>query len=124
MNTRNDVTGPGDRDYPIEEKDLSDEQNAHLTRSLRAVRNNPSAPPALQDLARKMLGGRLELKDVLDDPSGYRALTDGVAGMRESWRSMSPQDRQAVRAEIEERAAQVEQDADGTSRRGPAATGR
>ncbi|MFG2223468.1 hypothetical protein [Streptomyces sp. NPDC048644] len=119
MNTRNDVTGPGDRDYPIEEKDLSDEQNAHLTTALRAVRGNPAAPPALQDLARKMLGGRLELKDVLDDPSGYRALTDGTAGMRDSWRSMSPQDRQAVRAEVEERAAQAAQDPDEQPRRTP-----
>ena len=55
-----------------------------------------------------MLGGRLELKDVLDDPAGHRALTDGLSGMRESWRSMSPQDRQAVRATVEEKADEVE----------------
>ncbi|WP_406208065.1 hypothetical protein [Streptomyces decoyicus] len=64
--------------------------------------------PVRQDLARKVLGGRLELKDALDDPSGFRALTDGLSGMRESWRSMSPQDRQAVRTEVEEKAAEKE----------------
>ncbi|MGW7490045.1 hypothetical protein [Streptomyces sp. NPDC054786] len=108
MNSSDDLTAPGDRDYPVEDKDLSEEQNEHLTKALRAVRGNPAAPPALQDLARKMLGGRVELKDVLDDPSGYRALTDGISGMRESWRSMPPQDRQAVRAEVEEKAAEKE----------------
>ncbi|MCB5911953.1 hypothetical protein [Streptomyces pinistramenti] len=117
MNSRNDATAPGERDHPVEEPDLSQEQNEHLTRSLRAVRNNPATPPALQDLARKMLGGRLELKDVLDDPAGHRALTEGLAGISDSWRSMSPQDRQAVRA-------QAAQDPDEQPRPGPAATGR
>lgn len=110
MNSSNGFTAPGDRDYPVEDKDLTQEQNEHLTRSLRAVRSSASAPPALQDLARKVLGGRLELKDALDDPSGFRALTDGLSGMRESWRSMSPQDRQAVRTEVEEKAAENEAD--------------
>ncbi|MEV0370050.1 hypothetical protein AB0I10_09520 [Streptomyces sp. NPDC050636] len=117
MTSNNAFTNPGDREYPIEERDLSEEQNEHLTKSLRAVRNNPATPPALQDIARKMLGGRLELKDVLDDPSGYRALTDGIAGMRDSWRSMSPQDRQAVRAKVEEKAEEAEAEGVGASYR-------
>ncbi|MEU8997351.1 hypothetical protein AB0952_39105 [Streptomyces caniferus] len=110
MNSRNDFISPGERDYPVEDKDLSEEQNEHLTEALRGVRGNAAAPPALQDLARKVLGGRLDLKDVLDDPSGHRALTDGLSGMRDSWRSMPPQDRQAVRAAVEEKAAQKEAD--------------
>ncbi|MEV5125255.1 hypothetical protein AB0K49_21080 [Streptomyces decoyicus] len=110
MSSSDNFTAPGDRDYPVEDKDLSEEQNEHLTKALRAVRGNPAAPPALQDLARKVLGGRLELKDALDDPAGFRALTDGLSGMRESWRSMSPQDRQAVRTEVEEKAAEKEAD--------------
>ncbi|MFI2185998.1 hypothetical protein [Streptomyces sioyaensis] len=117
MNSRIDAPAPGERDYPLAEQDLAEEQNAHLTKALRAVRNTPSAPPALQDIARKMLGGRLELKDVLDDPSGFRALTDGVSGMRESWRSMSPQDRQAVRAKVEEKAAEAEAEGVGATYR-------
>ncbi len=76
----------------------------------RKAQGGPSAPPALQDLARKVLGGRLELKDGLDDSSGFRALTDGLSGMRESRRSMSPQDRQAVRTAVEEKAAEKEAD--------------
>ncbi|MFG2206152.1 hypothetical protein [Streptomyces sp. NPDC048638] len=108
MTSKNAFTSPGDREYPIEDKDLSEEQNEHLTSALRSVRDNAKAPSELQDLARKMLGGRVELKDVLDDPSGYRALTDGISGMRESWRSMSPQDRQVVRADIEDKAAEAE----------------
>ncbi|GAB7030954.1 hypothetical protein AB0G35_16135 [Streptomyces sp. NPDC021749] len=110
-------TNPGDREYPIEERDLAEEQNEHLTSALRTVRDNPNAPSELQDLARKMLSGRLELKDVLDDPSGYRALTDGIAGMRESWRSMSPEDRQAVRARVEEKAEEAEADGVGATYR-------
>ncbi|TJZ46060.1 hypothetical protein FCH28_26390 [Streptomyces piniterrae] len=117
MSNSGNFTAPGDRDYPVEERDLAEEQNEHLTKSLRALRNNPSAPPALQDLARKMLGGRLELKDVLDDPSGYRALTDGISGMRDSWRSMAPQDRQAVRATVEEKAEEAEAEGAGATYR-------
>ncbi|MEU7432016.1 hypothetical protein AB0B07_14365 [Streptomyces sioyaensis] len=117
MTGNNAFTSPGDREYPIEERDLAEEQNEHLTSALRAVRDNPDAPSALQDIARKMLGGRVELKDVLDDPSGYRALTDGISGMRESWRSMSPQDRQAVRAKVEEKAEQAEAEGVGATYR-------
>ncbi|MFI6771351.1 hypothetical protein [Streptomyces sp. NPDC050355] len=117
MSTHSAFTSPGDRDYPVEERDLSEEQNEHLTTSLRAVRDNRSAPPALQDLARKMLGGRLETKDVLDDPAGYRVLTDGLAGMRESWRSMSPQDRQALRTKVEEKAEEAAADGVGAAYR-------
>ncbi|MFJ6785997.1 hypothetical protein [Streptomyces angustmyceticus] len=108
MTSNNAFANPGDREYPIDETDLSEEQNEHLTSVLRAVRDNADAPSELQDVARKMLGGRLELKDVLDDPSGFRALTDGISGMRESWRSMSPTGRQAVRAAVEEKAAEEE----------------
>ncbi|UQA93041.1 hypothetical protein [Streptomyces halobius] len=54
-----------------------------------------------------MLGGRLELKDVLDDPAGHRALTEGLSGIRDQWRSMTPQERQARRAS----AAQVPDEA-------------
>ncbi|MEU5542186.1 hypothetical protein AB0G85_07325 [Streptomyces sioyaensis] len=117
MSSRNDTPTPGERDYPVAEPDLAEEQNAHLTKALRGVRDAPSAPPALQELARKVLGGRLELKDVLDDPSGYRALTDGISGMRESWRSMSPQDRQAVRAKVEEKAEEAEAEGVGATYR-------
>ncbi|GGN47646.1 hypothetical protein GCM10012285_33600 [Streptomyces kronopolitis] len=99
---------PGERDYPLAEPDLAEEQNARLTEALRGVRDGAAAPGALRELAGKVLGGRLALKDVLDDPSGYRVLTDGISGMRESWRSMSPQDRQAVRATVEERADEAE----------------
>ncbi|MFG2288528.1 hypothetical protein ACGFOU_20980 [Streptomyces sp. NPDC048595] len=117
MSTHSAFPAPGDRDYPVEERDLAEEQNEHLTTSLRSVRDNPSAPPALQDLARKMLGGRLEMKDVLDDPAGYRVLTDGLAGMRESWRSMSPQDRQALRTKVEEKAEEAAADGAGAAYR-------
>ncbi|MFI1155473.1 hypothetical protein [Streptomyces sioyaensis] len=117
MASNNAFTNPGDREYPIEERDLAEEQNEHLTSALRAVRDNPNAPSELQDIARKMLGGRVELKDVLDDPSGYRALTDGISGMRESWRSMSPQDRQAVRAKVEEKAEEAEAEGVGATYR-------
>ena len=41
--SNNPFTSPGDREYPVEDKDLSEEQNEHLTSALRAVRNNPNA---------------------------------------------------------------------------------
>ncbi|MFI1155174.1 hypothetical protein [Streptomyces sioyaensis] len=76
---------------------FTEEQNEHLTKSLRAVRDNANAPEALKELAQKMLSGRLQLKDVLDDPAGNRALGAGLASLKDQWRSMSPQERQAVR---------------------------
>ncbi|MGP3774638.1 hypothetical protein ACTWJ8_27865 [Streptomyces sp. SDT5-1] len=90
-------SAPEEREYPIEDKNLTEEQNEHLTQSLRKVRDMKDAPPALQDLARQLLGGRMELKDVLDSPSGHRALGEGLAPLREQWRNMSPQERQRVR---------------------------
>ncbi|MFG2142484.1 hypothetical protein [Streptomyces sp. NPDC048650] len=96
-NSNSNSDALGERDYPIEEKDLTEEQNEHLTKSLRAVRDNAKAPEALKELARKMLSGRLELKDALDDPAGNQALGAGLAPLRDEWRSMSPQERQAVR---------------------------
>ncbi|MEU7635587.1 MULTISPECIES: hypothetical protein [unclassified Streptomyces] len=91
------ATGLGDREYPIEDKDLSEEQNTHLTTALRAVRDNASVSPDLKDLARAMLSGRLEIKDVLDSPSGHRALTSGLAGLRDEWRALPPEQRQTLR---------------------------
>ncbi|MGY0491370.1 hypothetical protein [Streptomyces sp. WG-D5] len=99
MNTGNrDNFGPqGEREYPIEDQNLTEEQNEHLTESLRKVRDMKDAPPALQDLARQLLGGRMDLKEVLDSPAGHRALGEGLAPLREQWRNMSPQERQQVR---------------------------
>lgn len=76
---------------------FTEEQTEHLTKSLRAVRDNANAPEALKELAQKMLSGRLQLKDVLDDPAGNRALGAGLASLKDQWRSMSQQERQAVR---------------------------
>ncbi|WP_353945063.1 hypothetical protein ABII15_28205 [Streptomyces sp. HUAS MG91] len=87
----------GERDYPIEDKNLTEEQNEHLTASLRKVRDMPNAPAPLQDLARQLLSGRMDLKDVLDSPAGHRALGEGLAPLREQWKNMSPQERQKVR---------------------------
>ncbi|WP_306323375.1 MULTISPECIES: hypothetical protein [unclassified Streptomyces] len=97
MSTGNRFGPQDERDYPIEDKNLTEEQNEHLTASLRKVRDMPGAPPALQDLARELLGGRMELKDVLDSPAGHRALGEGLAPLRDQWRNMSPQERQQVR---------------------------
>ncbi|MER7990375.1 hypothetical protein ABTY53_33050 [Streptomyces noursei] len=91
------VPGLGDREYPVEDKDLSEEQNTHLTAALRAVRDNGAASPDLKDLARTMLSGRMEIKDVLDSPAGHRALTDGLAGLRDQWRALPPEQRQSLR---------------------------
>ncbi|MGD3107972.1 hypothetical protein [Streptomyces sp. YGL11-2] len=96
-NSNSNTDALGDRDYPIEEKDLTEEQNEHRTKTLRAVRDNPNAPEALRELAKKMLSGRVQLKDVLDDSAGHRALSEGLAPLREQWRTMSPQQRQTVR---------------------------
>ncbi|MYW69550.1 hypothetical protein GTY65_36610 [Streptomyces sp. SID8379] len=94
---RNNADPLGEREYPIEDKNLTEDQNQHLTDSLRKVRDMPNAPAALKDLARQLLSGRMELKDVLDSPSGHRALGEGLAPLREQWRNMSPQERQKVR---------------------------
>ncbi|MFE2425376.1 hypothetical protein ACFXJ5_01250 [Streptomyces sp. NPDC059373] len=76
---------------------LDPEQAAHLNRTLRKVVGNSAVGPDLQDVARRLLSGRMELRDVLDSPAGARALGAGLEPVRSKWEKLTAAERQAVR---------------------------
>jgi hypothetical protein len=78
---------------------LDSEQAARFTHTLREVTESGVGGPDLQDLARKLLSGRAELRDVLDSPAGARALGAGLEPLRSTWEALSEDERQAVRDE-------------------------
>ncbi|MDX6347236.1 MAG: hypothetical protein QOF84_2026 [Streptomyces sp.] len=76
---------------------LQPEQAAHLTRTLRKAADSGLGGPDLQDVARKLLSGRVELRDVLDSPAGARAFGAGLEPLRSKWEALSAEERQAIR---------------------------
>ncbi|WP_405723962.1 hypothetical protein OG607_16625 [Streptomyces sp. NBC_01537] len=74
-------------------------QAARFTRTLRKVTESGVGGPDLQDLARRLLSGRMELGDVLDSPAGARALGAGLDPLRSKWEALPEQERQAIRDE-------------------------
>jgi len=51
----------------------------------------------MQEAAKKLLSGRLALRDALDDPAVSRALGGGMASLRGQWASLSDEERDQVR---------------------------
>lgn len=89
---------------------LSPEQAAQFTRTLRKVTESGVGGPDLQDLARKLLSGRMDLRDVLDSPAGARALGAGLEPLRSKWEALPESERQAIRDERPEAVAPGEAD--------------
>ncbi|MDI3388302.1 hypothetical protein QIS99_19140 [Streptomyces sp. B-S-A8] len=77
---------------------LEPEQQRALNASLRQVRDLPGASPELQEMAKKLLSGRVSLRDIVDDPSGSRVFGGGdLAKLRGQWESASEEERDRLR---------------------------
>ncbi|MGW0733552.1 hypothetical protein [Streptomyces sp. NPDC002851] len=77
---------------------LESEQVASLNSALRRITNTPGASPEMQEMAKKLLSGRVSLRDIVDDPDGSRALGSGLASLRGKWEALSEEDRDRFRA--------------------------
>ncbi|MFF4509199.1 hypothetical protein [Streptomyces sp. NPDC001401] len=76
---------------------LEPEQIRSLNSALRKLSENDGVGKDLQDAAKKLLSGRLPLRDALDDPGVARALGGGMASLRGQWESLSEEERDQVR---------------------------
>ena len=76
---------------------LEPEQIRSLNSALRKLSENDGVGKDLQDAAKKLLSGRLPLRDALDDPAVAHALGGGMASLRGQWESLSEEERDKVR---------------------------
>ncbi|MGP2440129.1 hypothetical protein [Streptomyces sp. JW3] len=92
-----------DRPDPAPERGVLDEaldpaQIRSLNSALRRLSQADGADKDLQDAAKRLLSGRLALRDALDDPAMARALGGGgMASLRGRWESLSDEERERIR---------------------------
>ncbi len=76
---------------------LEPEQIRSLNSALRKLSATDGVSEDLQEAAKRMLSGRLPLRDALDDPAFARALGGGLASLRGQWESLSEEERDQIR---------------------------
>ncbi|WP_369172768.1 hypothetical protein AB5J49_34505 [Streptomyces sp. R28] len=76
---------------------LEPEQIRSLNSALRKLSQTEGAGKEMQEAAKKLLSGRVALRDALDDPAVSRALGGGMASLRGQWESLSDDERDQVR---------------------------
>lgn len=76
---------------------LEPEQIRSLNSALRKLTETDGVSKDLQESAKKLLSGRLPLRDALDDPAVARALGSGMASLRGQWESLSEEEREQIR---------------------------
>ncbi len=76
---------------------LEPEQIRSLNSALRKLSTTEGAGKEMQETAKRLLSGRLALRDALDDPAVSRAVGGGMASLRGQWESLSEDERDQVR---------------------------
>ncbi|MGW7054734.1 hypothetical protein [Streptomyces sp. NPDC054887] len=75
---------------------LEPEQMRSLNSALRKLADNGGGSPDLQEAAKKLLSGRVPLREAMDDPSVSRALGGGLASLRNQWESLSEEEQEQI----------------------------
>ncbi|KUM67686.1 hypothetical protein J7F01_33965 [Streptomyces sp. ISL-22] len=91
-----DPDGPSP-DRGVLDEALEPEQIRSLNSALRKLTETDGVSKDLQEAAKRMLSGRLALRDALDDPAVARALGGGLASLRGKWESLSEEERDQIR---------------------------
>ncbi len=76
---------------------LEPEQTRSLNSALRKLSETGNVSKDMQEAAKRLLSGRLALRDALDDPAVARALGGGMASLRGQWEALSEEERDQVR---------------------------
>ncbi|MEV6173910.1 hypothetical protein AB0L99_37570 [Streptomyces sp. NPDC051954] len=76
---------------------LEPEQIRSLNSALRKLSETDGVGKDMQEAAKKLLSGRLALRDALDDPAVARAMGGGMESLRSSWESLSEEERDRIR---------------------------
>ncbi|MGI5458471.1 hypothetical protein ACQEWB_35905 [Streptomyces sp. CA-249302] len=84
-------------DRGVLDEALEPEQIRSLNGALRKLTETDAAGKDLQEAAKRLLSGRLALRDSLDDPAVARALGSGMANLRGQWESLPEEDRDRIR---------------------------
>jgi hypothetical protein len=85
-------------DRGVLDEALEPEQIRSLNSALRKVTATEGAGKDMQEAAKRLLSGRLALRDALDDPAVARALGGGgMASLRGQWESLSDEEQDQIR---------------------------
>ncbi|MFI1732742.1 hypothetical protein ACH40E_26740 [Streptomyces acidicola] len=97
-NSPNPDGSPPDRG--VLDEALEPEQIRSLNSALRRLSaSDGGASKEMQDAAKRLLSGRLALRDALDDPAVARTLGGGgMASLRGQWESLSEEERERIRS--------------------------
>ncbi|MFE1465554.1 hypothetical protein ACFY2D_10075 [Streptomyces nigra] len=77
---------------------LEPEQIKSLNSALRKLSQTDNVSKDLQEAAKRMLSGRLPLREALDDPAFARAFgSGGLASLRGQWESLPEEERDRLR---------------------------
>ncbi|MFI9647845.1 hypothetical protein ACIHAA_16305 [Streptomyces sp. NPDC052040] len=76
---------------------LEPAQIRSLNSALRRLSETGGVDKGMQDAAKRLLSGRLALRDSLDDPAVARALSADMGSLRGQWESLSEEEREQVR---------------------------
>ncbi|WP_210592888.1 hypothetical protein [Streptomyces sp. GESEQ-35] len=85
------------QDRGVLDEALEPEQIRSLNSALRKLSETDSAGKDMQEAAKKLLSGRLALRDALDDPAVARALGGGMESLRGKWEALSEEERDRIR---------------------------
>ncbi|WP_330356483.1 hypothetical protein [Streptomyces chartreusis] len=85
------------QDRGVLDEALEPAQIRSLNSALRKLTETDGVSKDMQEAAKRMLSGRLALRDALDDPAVARALGSGMASLRGQWESLSEEERDQVR---------------------------
>ncbi|WP_328355560.1 hypothetical protein OG800_15080 [Streptomyces sp. NBC_00445] len=84
-------------DRGVLDEALEPEQIRSLNSALRQLSTSDGVSKDMQEAAKKLLSGRLALRDALDDPAVARALGSGMSSLRGQWESLSEEEREQIR---------------------------
>ncbi|GGY48798.1 hypothetical protein [Streptomyces djakartensis] len=94
-----DPQGPDDpsQERGVLDEALEPEQIRSLNSALRKLSETDNVSKDMQEAAKRLLSGRLALRNALDDPTVARALGGGMASLRGKWESLSEEEREQIR---------------------------
>ncbi|MGW3120273.1 hypothetical protein ACWDBW_24535 [Streptomyces sp. NPDC001107] len=84
-------------DRGVLDEALEPDQIRSLNSALRKLTETDGVSSELQDAAKKLLSGRLPLRNALDDPGVAHALGSGMASLRGQWESLPEEERDRIR---------------------------
>ncbi|MEU6578351.1 hypothetical protein [Streptomyces sp. NPDC046805] len=85
------------QDRGVLDEALEPAQIRSLNSALRKLTETDGVSKELQGVAKRLLSGRLTLRDALDDPAAAHALGAGMASLRGQWEALSEEEREQIR---------------------------